>query len=91
MSNGSTEPRLPPEASPRAGRAREEARFGFDFLRRRWRRLLLVFAGLLLPLWGFGELADEVHEAEPFPFDAPILHFARALADDGFDRVFLLF
>ena len=89
-SNGSTEPRLPPESSPLAGKAREEARFGLAFLRRRWRRLLLVFVGLLLPLWGFGELADEVHEAEPFPFDEPILHFARALAGDDFDRVFLL-
>ncbi|QDA58429.1 phosphatase PAP2 family protein [Thermomonas aquatica] len=62
-----------------------------DFLRRRWRRLLLAFAGLLLPLWGFGELADEVREAEAFPFDAPLLQFARAIARDGFDRAFLLF
>lgn len=70
---------------------REEARFGIAFLRRRWRRLLLVFVGLWLPLWGFGELADEVREAEVFPFDEPILHFAHELARDGFDRVFLLF
>lgn len=91
MSNGSTEPRLPLEAAPAAQAVREEARFGIAFLRRRWRRLLLVFVGLLLPLWAFGELADEVHEAEAFPFDEPILRFAHELARDGFDRVFLLF
>ena len=69
----------------------EDARFGIAFLRLRWRRLLLAFAGLLLPLWAFGELADEVREAEVFPFDAPILHFAQDIARDGFDRAFLLF
>lgn len=74
-----------------AGAIGEDARFGMDFLRRRWRRLLLAFAGLLLPLWGFGELADEVREAEAFPFDAPLLQFAQAVARDGFDRAFLLF
>lgn len=73
-----------------AGAIGDDARFGIAFLRRRWRRLLLVFAGLLLPLWGFGELADEVREAEAFPFDAPILHFAKGIAGAGFDRVFLL-
>lgn len=45
---------------------------------------------MLLPLWGFGELAEEVHEAEAIPFDAPILLFARAMSAAGFDRVFLL-
>lgn len=45
---------------------------------------------MLLPLWGFGELAEEVHEAEAIPFDAPILLFARAMSAAGFDQVFLL-
>jgi len=74
-----------------ASAARTEARFGLDFLRRHGARLALVFAGVLLPLWGFGELADEVREAEAFPFDEPILRFAHQLARDGFDRTFLLF
>lgn len=74
-----------------AGAIEDDARFGIAFLRRRWRRLLLAFAGLLLPLWGFGEIADEVREAEAFPFDAPILQFAQGIARDGFDRAFLLF
>ena len=70
---------------------REQLRFGATFLRRRLLRLLLVFVGLLLPLWGFSELADEVREREPFPFDEPILRFAHTLAGDGLDRVFAFF
>lgn len=70
---------------------REELRFGLDFLRRRVLRLTLLFVGLLLPLWAFAELADEVREREPFPFDEPVLRFAHALAGDGFDRMFLFF
>ena len=66
-----------------------ELRFAVDFLRRRLLRLLLLFLGLLLPLWGFAELADDVHEREPFAFDEPMLRFARALASDGLDRVFV--
>ncbi len=68
-----------------------EARFGADFLRRHGWRLALAFLGLLLPLWGFGELAEEVHEDELFDFDVPILVLAQAMARDGFDRVFLFF
>lgn len=70
---------------------REDLRFGADFLRQRLLRLALIFLGLLLPLWGFAELADEVHEGEPLAFDAPILHFARDLAGEGLDRIFLFF
>jgi membrane-associated phospholipid phosphatase len=70
---------------------REDLRFGVDFLRRRVLRLSLLFAGLLLPLWGFAELADEVREREPFPFDEPILRFAQGLAGDALDRLSLFF
>jgi membrane-associated phospholipid phosphatase len=67
-----------------------EARFGADFLRRHAWTLLLLFAGLLLPLWGFAELAEDVREGEPFEFDEPLLLLAHAMARDGFDRAFLL-
>lgn len=66
-------------------------RYGAAFLRRHGWRLLLLFASLLLPLWGFIELADEVREAEPLVFDEPLLMFAHGMARAGFDRTFLLF
>jgi len=71
--------------------AKQEARFGAEFLRKHGWRLLLLFGGVLLPLWGFAALAEEVHEAEAFPFDAPILHMAHDMARHGFDQLFLLF
>ena len=66
---------------------REELRFGAVFVRGHLLRLLLLFAGLLLPLWGFAELADEVGERQPFLFDEPILRYAHALAGDSLDRI----
>lgn len=52
---------------------------------------MLLFAGVLLPMWGFMELADEVHEAEAIPFDEPLLRHARSLSSAGLDQVFLFF
>ena len=82
-------PRVKPE--PTAQVIAKEARFGAAFLRRYWLRLLLLFAGALLPLWTFAELADEIREGEPFIFDEPVLLFAHELAREGFDRGFVLF
>lgn len=79
-------PRTPAEA---ARNVKQEAREGGAFLRVNGWRLLLVFAGLLLPLWGFASLAEELHEGEAFPFDAPILYFAHGIANVGFDHVFI--
>jgi membrane-associated phospholipid phosphatase len=62
-----------------------------DLLSRHGLHLLLLFGGVLLPMWAFLELADDIHEQEPLPFDEPVLLFAQALARDGFDRVFLFF
>ena len=89
MSNGNSGHRLPREPAEAADALREDAHFGMGFLRERWRRLLLLFAGLLLPLWGFGALAEELHEGEVIAFDAPLLLFARELASHGFDRFFV--
>ena len=68
---------------------KQESVFGAGLLRRHGWRLLLVFAGLLLPLWGFAELADEIHEQEVIPFDEPLLRLAHQLAGAGFDRFFI--
>ena len=53
--------------------------------------LALLFAGLLLPLWLFAELADEVHELESMVFDDALLLRLQAWASPGWDRFFLWF
>lgn len=70
---------------------RQEARFGLALLRRHGWTLLLVFCGLLLPLWAFAELADEIHEQEAIVFDVPMLEYAHGLSRDGLDRLFTVF
>lgn len=72
-----------------ASALKQEARYGAAVLRRHGWRLLLVFVGLLLPLWGFAELADQIHEQEAIPFDEPLLHFAHDIASSGYDEFFL--
>lgn len=67
-----------------------EARFAARFLWKYRRRLGLLFVGLLLPLWAFAELADEVHDGEGFGFDAPLLRAAHALGTPALDRFQLL-
>lgn len=59
-------------------------------LKRNGARIALLFLGLLLPLWIFAELADEVHELEQFVFDDPILLGVHALAGPGLDGFFVL-
>lgn len=87
MSNADTDtPQTPAEV---AQIVKQEARFGAAFLRVHGWRLLLVFIGLLLPLWGFGALVEDLHHGEVFPFDAPVLQVAHAMASAGFDKVFL--
>ena len=58
-------------------------------LKKRVGWIFLLFAGVLLPLWVFAELADEVHELEQFVFDDPILLKAHAYAGPGMDRFFI--
>src|SRR5690606_41634243 len=92
MSNAGMEPR-PPAAPPPprtpaelARVARREARFGARFLRVRGRRLLLVFAGLWLPLWGFRALAAGLRGAGGVPFDLPLLRAWQAVGARGLGR-----
>jgi undecaprenyl-diphosphatase len=89
MSSGHTEHPLPHRPAEAVAAVREDARFGVAFLRRRGLRLLLFFVGVLLPLWGFGELADQLREGEAFSFDDPLLHAAHALGNRGFDHFFV--
>ena len=54
-------------------------------------KLLLLFAGVLMPMWAFMALADTIHEVAGAPFDEPLLRFARQVGHEGLDRIFLLF
>jgi len=89
MSNADTDHQLPANPAEAAETVREEVRFGAAFLRLHWRRLSLVFAGVLLPLWGFRELAQDLRAGEAFSFDQPLLEWARALARAGWDVFFV--
>lgn len=53
-------------------------------------RLLLLFAGVLLPLAGFVTLADEIHEAESLHFDNALLLHLHALATPALNSFFVL-
>lgn len=91
MSNTDTDrPDAPHTPAEAAEAVKQEARFGATFLRVHSWRLLLVFVGLLLPLWGFGALVEDLHEGEVFAFDPPVLQMAHAMASAGFDRVFVV-
>jgi len=57
---------------------------------RRW-LLLVLFVGVLIPLYVFGELAEDVAEHESFFFDAPILLFMHSHATPLLDQVMLFF
>lgn len=59
-------------------------------VRRNAWRIGLLFVGMLVPLWVFAELADEVHEMERFVFDDPILLHANGLAGPGLDGFFVV-
>src|SRR5690606_3017027 len=56
--------------------------------RHRW-RAQLVCDSLLLPMWAFAELADEVLEGEPFAFDEPLLELARSFSSERLDTFFV--
>ena len=89
MSNANTEHRLPHKPAEAVAALGEGGRFGAAFLRLHGRRLLLVFAGVLLPLWGFLELAEDLRAGHAFFFDQPLLAWAHALARAGWDVFFV--
>jgi membrane-associated phospholipid phosphatase len=81
----------PPSSPTEAAHVvRQEGRLGAAFLRMHGWRLLLVFLGLLAPLWVFGALAESLHEGEIFIFDVPILEALHRLASPQLDRFFVV-
>lgn len=83
-----------PDARPDAAGPAEAAQGELSVLRRILRRhgrmLLIAFACIAMPLWAFGELAEEVLEDGPLPFDEPLLLHMHAVAGRGFDRAALV-
>jgi undecaprenyl-diphosphatase len=57
--------------------------------RRHGRSLLLLFAGIAIPLYVAASLARDVLAREPLPFDEPILTLVHAQASPALDRVML--
>jgi undecaprenyl-diphosphatase len=51
--------------------------------------MLVLFAGLLLPLWGFSSLVGEFHKKAVFPFDAPVLELLHAWETPALNRLFV--
>lgn len=60
-------------------------------LKARRGRLLLLFAGVLLPFYGFGALAEDIWEQESFPWDEATLWFLYAHANPVLNRIMLFF
>lgn len=93
MSSAGSEPQAsrPPQTPAEVAQtAQQEARFGAAFFRVYGPRLLLAFFGVLVPLWGFGMLVDELREGAAFVFDRPILEFLHASATPTLDRLALV-
>ncbi|UBV45299.1 phosphatase PAP2 family protein (plasmid) [Deinococcus taeanensis] len=58
-----------------------------DYVRRRWRPLLILFFGLLLPFLGFVKIAQEVFEKEPFAFEEPLMLAIHAYSSPALNHV----
>ncbi|TZF89155.1 phosphatase PAP2 family protein [Cognatilysobacter lacus] len=66
-----------------------QAKVGKAVLRKHGLRLALVLACVALPLWGFGELAEDVAAGHPFFFDVPVLEWLHSISGPGLNRLFL--
>jgi membrane-associated phospholipid phosphatase len=64
-------------------------RYQNALMRGRWLRTALLFAGVLLPLLLFGELAEDVLARQTFSFDRPILLFMKSHATPMLDNIML--
>ncbi len=61
------------------------------WLRSYWPRLLALALCIALPLWVFGDIAEDVHEREPFTWEVPLMRDLRADAPPFFRDVALAF
>lgn len=61
-------------------------RIGLPLLQRRWRPLLVLLAGVAIPLWVVGEVAGEVFADEGYAWDGAALELAREVRSPQLDR-----
>jgi undecaprenyl-diphosphatase len=66
-----------------------QAKVGRDVLRKHGPRLAAMFALIALPLWGFGELAEDVAAGHPFFFDVPVLEWLHSISGVRLNALFL--
>lgn len=78
-----------PDHAPAAQAVAEEIGFARRLLRRIGGRLGLAFLCIALPLWAFGELAEDVVDGEPFGFDEPLLTLIHHAGTPDAEAVFL--
>ncbi len=84
---GSTPELTPSKAAASAG---DQLGYGARFIRENILRIVLVFAGLLLPLIIFATLVEDLSEKKAFFFDAPIMLGLHRMASPGVDRFFVV-
>lgn len=65
-----------------------KSRVGLWLHDRRW-LLVVLFLGILIPLYVFGELAEDVLMQETLSFDRPILLFLHSQSTPALDRIML--
>lgn len=79
-----------PEPNAAARAVAGEIGFAKRLLRAIGGRLALALVFIALPLWSFGEFAEEVLDGEPFAFDTPLLRLLHATAGPEADSFFVL-
>lgn len=79
-----------PEAAKILPAAKAQVGYGARFLSRESLRLLGAFLLIVLPLWAFAGLVDELREGGGFFFDQPILLAVHKLASPGIDAFFVM-
>jgi membrane-associated phospholipid phosphatase len=79
-----------PEAAKVPAATRAQVGYGARFLSRESLRLLGAFLLIVLPLWGFAGLVDELREGGGFFFDQPVLLALHRLASPGIDAFFVM-
>jgi undecaprenyl-diphosphatase len=55
------------------------------FVHARWKRLVVLFGGVLVPLLAFGDLAEDVWVGGVFQWDAPILRYLHSFSTPARD------